>query len=261
LVQKESWVEARIQIERAIPLIEAGGRLDTVIAAHTLRGRICAKLSDVGCAEKAFQRAVELWEMPGAADRLRAAGSDDATRREHLMRALSGVGEALFSLAEQKRKGVDGIMFPEYKGADTKEDAARFTETKVADWIAKKTPKVEEVEVAYRRVLEIAPEPPPRFAVASAARVGQMWGKFAAELRAAPIPAGWRSSRLEELRRFYYSKLDVSAEPIKARATAKFERCRALAEKVQHQDESSRACEAWLQKQPPQGSSATSGAR
>jgi hypothetical protein len=251
LIEKESWVEGRIKVEKAIPLLEAGGRLDALIAAHTLRGRACVKLNDARCAEKAFQKAVELWEMPGAADRLRATGSDDAKRAEHMARAFLGVGEALFSLAEQKRKELDAIRFPEYKGADSKEEVTRFADTKVAEWVTKKTAKVEEVERAYGRLLGVAPEPPPRFAVAGSARMAQLWGKFTAEFRAAPIPAGWKSNRFEELRQFYYAKMDAMSAPIKARAAEKYERCRALAVQAQQQDDYSRACEVWLQKNQP----------
>lgn len=258
-IQKESWLQARVQIEKAIPVLETSGRLDAVVAAHVLRGRSCAKTGEAPCAEKAFQRAIELWETPGAIDRLRATGSDDAARGEHMARALSAVGEALFTLAEQKRSELDKIRFPEYKGPDTKEDVFRFIETKVADWVNKKIPKVEEAERAYQRILDIAPEAPPRFAVAGSARMAQMWGKFTAEFRAAPIPAGWRASRLEELRGAYYAKLDEASAPIKARATAKYESCRAVAVKMQHQDESSKACDMWLQKMRPQGSSAGGG--
>lgn len=255
LLEKESWVEGRIKIEKAIPLLEAGGRLDALIAAHTLRGRACARLNDTPCAEKAFRKAVELWEMPGVADRLRATGSDETKRAEHTARALLGVGEALFSLAEQKRNELDALRFPEYKGADTNEEVTRFAETKVAAWVTKKTAKVEEVERAYQRILDVAPEPPPRFAVAGAARMGQLWGKFTAEFRAAPVPAGWKSKRFEDLRRFYYAKMDSMSAPIEARAVEKFERCRALAAQVQQQDEFSRACQGWLEKKKkPEGS-------
>jgi hypothetical protein len=253
LIEKQSWFEGRIHIERSIPLLEAGGRLDALIAAHALRGRACVALKDPACTEKAFTKAVELWEMPGAADRLRATGSDEAKRAEHTARALLGVGEALFGLAERKRREADAIRFPEYKGPDTKEDVQRFTDTKVAEWVTKKTAKTEEVERAYGRLLDVAPEPPPRYAVAGAARMGQLWGKFTAEFRAAPIPAGWKSNRFEELRHFYYSKLDAMSAPIKARAAERYERCRALAVQAQQQDDYARACEVWLQKNQPEG--------
>lgn len=70
-------------------------------------------------------------------------------------------------------------------------------------------------------MLALEPFPPPRWVIASGARVGQMWGKFVAEFRAAPIPKEWKQNgpspygdlTWEEIRGEYYRAIDEKSEP------------------------------------------------
>ena len=56
----------------------------------------------------------------------------------------------------------------------------------------KKRPAIEETEKEYIKILDLQPTPPPNWVIAAGSRVGQMWGKFVAEFRAAPIPKEWK---------------------------------------------------------------------
>ena len=88
------------------------------------------------------------------------------------------------------------------------------------------------------------------------ARVGQMWGKFVAEFRAAPIPSEWKQNgpsnieglTWEEIRGEYYRAIDEASEPQRQRAKAAYNACLDYSVKFQHFDDNSRACEVWLSK-------------
>ena len=92
--------------------------------------------------------------------------------------------------------------------------------------------------------------------IASGARVGQMWSKFVAEFRAAPIPKEWQQNgpspygdlTWDEIRAAYYEAIDKASEPAKLRAKVAYEACLSYSSRYQYFDEHSRACELWLSK-------------
>src|SRR5262249_15558161 len=108
----------------------------------------------------------------------------------------------------------------------------------------------------YRKVLDSQPSPPPRWIIASGARVGQMWGKFVAEFRAAPIPREWLQNgpspygdlTWEEIRGAYWGGIDDASEPYRKRAKGAYETCLSYSSRYQFFDDHSRASELWLSK-------------
>jgi hypothetical protein len=172
-------------------------------------------------------------------------------------KALTAVGEALFFFAEKQRVEVEKIRFPEYKGAGTREDVLKHINTKVKEWVGKKRPAIEAAEKEYKKIVDLQPAPPPRWVIAAGSRVGQMWGKFVAEFRAAPIPKEWKGHGIvpgtadlsyDELRGEYFAKLDEASEPQKLTAKGAFKTCLDYSVKYQFFDEYSRKCEEWLSK-------------
>src|SRR5262249_36772038 len=138
-----------------------------------------------------FARVRSLYRDPAAvAARLKTGDADQELRR--LGKVLNAVGEALHFAAFQKQKAVDALRFPEYKGSGRRDDVLAHINGKVTDWIKKKRPAIEEAEKAYKAVLDLQPQPPPRWVIAAGERAGHMWGKFVAEFRAAPIPKEWK---------------------------------------------------------------------
>lgn len=254
LVRKEQWVAAQVRLNKLFPVFDTSGPVDAVLAAHVLYGRSCAKMKDTSCADREHNRAISLWNAPGTAAALQ--GDTSPAGRERLTRALSAIGEALYYVAEQKRAELNKIYAPVYKGESTREGVTQFVQIKVADWVKQKTALVEETETAYAKIFDLKPSPLPRWSVAAAARSAVSWGRFAAELRAAPIPEEWKSEKKiagseltgAELRKFYYESLDRAAEPLKTRARTAFERCRDTSDQTQHRDEYSRTCVSWLEK-------------
>ncbi len=253
-VEKEDWNEARKRLSSAMSLIDRSATVDVQIQAHALLGQVFVRTNSASNAATEYGKVRGLWKDPAATvKRIEDSGGD--LRR--IGKALTAVGEALFFFAEQQRKEVDKIRFPEYKGAGTKEDVLKHIGTKVKDWVGKKAPAIQAAEKEYLKILDLQPQPPPKWVIAAGSRVGGMWGKFVAEFRAAPIPKEWKGHGIvpgtadlsyDELRGEYYSHLDEASEPQKQQAKAAYKKCLDYSVKFQYFDEYSRACEVWLSK-------------
>jgi TolA-binding protein len=257
-VEREDWAEARRQLAMAMPRIDRSAALDVQIQAHALLGRALARTGSAGPAAAEYERVRGmLRDTARVRERLDALGGDEVEKQRRLGKVLSALGEALFFAAEQKRRTVDAIRFPVYAGSGSRDDVLRHVNVRVAEWIQRKRPAIEALEKEYLAVLEVKPVPP-AWAIASGARVGQMWSKFVAEFRAAPIPNEWKQSGMsphgvtwEELRAAYYEALDKASEPQKQRAKAAYESCLRSSVTYQHFDQHSRVCEGWLARTYP----------
>lgn len=253
-IEKERFKEAKPILERLMPRVDQVGDLRDRFLAHAWLGAVLVKLEDAAGAERQYGVVRSLWNNTEIRTRLM---KDAESNPRDLGKVLTVVGEALFFSAEQKRKEVDAILYPVYKGPSDKAQVMKHINTKVVDWIKRKRPAIEEAEKAYRQIVELQPAPPPRWSVASASRVGMMWSKFVAEFRAAPIPKEWKQHgpipgatdlTFEELRNEYYARIDEAVEPQKQQAKAAYKLCVDYSVKFQYSDEYSRACHAWLEK-------------
>ncbi|MEJ7734483.1 MAG: hypothetical protein WKG00_35460 [Polyangiaceae bacterium] len=257
-LEREDWAEARRQLATAMPRIDRSATLDVQIQAHALLGRALARTGSTGPAAAEYERVRSMLREPvRVRERLDALGGEDGDKQRRLGKVLSALGEALFFAAEQKRRDVDAIRFPTYVGSGSRDDVLRHVNVQVAEWIKRKRPAIEALEKEYLAVLEVEPVPP-AWAIAAGARVGQMWGKFVAEFRAAPIPSEWKQNGMsphgvpwEEIRAQYYEALDKASEPQKLRAKSAYEGCLRFSVTYQHFDEHSRGCEGWLARTYP----------
>jgi tetratricopeptide (TPR) repeat protein len=243
-VEREDWDMARKRLSGAMKLIDANATLDVQVQAHALLGRTYIRIKVDKNAQTEYRKVQSLWSNPDEATKKIMADADGGPRR--LGKALTAVGEAFFYFAEKEKKKVDAIRFPEYKGPNDKDSVLKHISGKVKDWLLKKKAAIEAAEKEYLKVVELKPDPPPRWVIASGARVGGMWGEFVREFRAAPIPADMK--RDDELRNTYYNALDSASEPQKQRAKAAFETCLKYSVTYQYFDEYSRSCEVWLSK-------------
>lgn len=252
-VDREDWDEARRRLSLALRDIDRNATVDVQIQAHAMYARALLKAGGVTPATAEYGKVRGMWKDPAAmVKKMQDQGGDD----RKMAKMLTAVGEALFFFAEQKKKNVDQIRFPEYRGAGTREDVLKHINTKVADWIKKKKAAIEDTDKEYIKIIDIQPVPPPRWVIAAGSRVGQMWGKFVAEFRAAPIPKDWKGHGMvagtdlsyDELRGEYYASLDGASEPQKQQAKAAYKKCLDYSVKYQFFDEYSRKCEEWLSK-------------
>jgi tetratricopeptide (TPR) repeat protein len=249
--EREEWAAVESRVTAWLRDYGESAPVDYQLRAHVLLGRALAKQNQAKKAEPEYAKARALWKDPAAAQQqLRADGGDD----RRLGHALTMLGEAMFFGAEQKRREVDAIRFPEYKGKPTKDEVLKHMSTRVVDWVKRKRSAIEEAEKAYQEVLAIQPVPPPRWVIASASRVGQLWGRFVAEFRAAPIPREWKghgvlpgtSVTADEIRRAYYEALDGASEPMKQQAKAAMKTCADYSVKFEYWDEHAQQCAHWL---------------
>lgn len=256
LAEKGDFLGAKKRLESAMSNIDRNATIDVQIQAHAALGRAFEKLGLSSQALAEHTKVKNAWSNPEAAvKKLTATYPDENERARHLGKTLSAVGEALYFFAEQKRAEVDRLKFPEYRGSGERDDVLRHVQTKVADWVKKKRAAIEVADKEYRKIANLLPSAPPRWTVAGGARVGQMWSRFVAEFRAAPIPKEWKQNgphptipdmTWEEIRMRYYEALDRASEPQKLQAKAAYEGCLSLSVKYQHFDENSRTCEVWL---------------
>jgi TolA-binding protein len=255
--EREDWENARRRLKGAMASIDRNAAIDVQILAHATLGRVLVKMNSATGAAAEYAKVQGAWRDPQAAVKgLDALGGNEDELLRRRARVLTAVGEAMFFFAEQKRKDVDRIRFPEYKGSGTRDDVLKHVRVKVKEWINKKRPAIQAAEQEYFKVVKLEPAPPPRWVIASGARVGQMWGKFVAEFRAAPIPKEWKGEGMvpgtdlsyAELRAAYYEELDKASEPQKLQAKSAFETCLQYSVKYMFFDEHSRSCEVWLSK-------------
>lgn len=256
LVEHDDHRAAQKQLEASMPQTDRDAPLDAQIEAHAWLGRASAKLGDKRKAKAEYEKARALWKDPAAAvAAVRAGGGDD----RRVGAALNAVGEALFFAAEEKRADLDKIAFPVYRGKGNKESVLEHVRTKVGPWVKRKQVAIEAAEREYLKIVRLEPAPPPRWVIAAGARVGDVWSKFVAEFRNAPIPAEWKTLRTppgstisyQDIRVAYYGAIDDLSEPQRQRAKAAFKTCHLYSVKYQRIDAHSNACVEWLSKRYP----------
>jgi hypothetical protein len=247
--ERGEWEKVRATFRDVMGLIDKGG-LDVRMQAHALDARSLQKTSTGKVEAAAEYRAVlALWAKPDEAMlAIKSADEDEPTYFRRLGKALTAFGEATFMVAEETRQhDVESLKAPVYQGNGTKEDVLGHIDTKVKAWAEGKTTAIEKVSAEYKKVLDLKPEPPPRWVIAAGSRVGMMWANFVDELAALPIPAVW--NRTLEDRRNYAKALAAYSDPIKSkRAKPALSTCLSYSIKFQYADEFSRSCEAWLSK-------------
>src|SRR5690606_265976 len=211
--EKKDWGQVAKRLGGAMRLIDSKASLDVKVQAHALAGRAFVELNRGRNADTEYGKVVATWKDPKkAAESIQADGGD----ARKLGRALEAVGEAMFYFAEKKRAKAEAVKFPEYKGAGTTAAVKDHINTKVKAWMGKKRPLIEEATAEYKKIVDLVPAPPPKWVIAAGSRVGDMWGTFVKEFRAAPIPT-WMKQDFE-IRTAYYGALDDASEPQKQMA-------------------------------------------
>ena len=244
--EKNAWEDVVKRLNASIGTIDRQATLDVRVQAHGLLARAYANTKRGPNAATEYNKVLGAWRDPQKAVNEIQSIKDDSedARTRRIGRTLEAVGEATFFFAEEKKAKVDAVKFPEYKGKGSKEEVKKHIETKVKDWIGKKRPLIEAATAEYKRIVDLQPVPPPRWVIASGSRVGQMWGQFVKEFRAAPIPDSIKKDY--ELRTAYYGALDDASEPQKQMARSAFETCLKYSVKYEYFDQFSRTCEEWL---------------
>ncbi len=246
--EKKDWANVIKRLTGGMNIIDRQATLDIRVQAHALLARAYLNTKRTPNAAGEYRKVVAAWKDPDKAanDIKSIEGESEDAKIRRLGRALEAVGESLFFFAEEKKNLVDKVKFPEYKGKGDMAEVKKHIETKVKEWITKKRPLIEQASAEYKKIVDLQPVPPPRWVISAGSRVGQMWGRFVEEFRAAPIPDSIKKDY--ELRTAYYGALDDASEPQKQTARGAFETCLGYSVKYQYFDEFSRTCEEWLAK-------------
>lgn len=243
--EQEEWSQVTKKLSgSSMSLIDRNATLDVKVQAHALLAKAYGKTRVDRRAKTEYGKVVNAWKDPKKASEAISKEGDAASSQRRLGRALTAVGEAQFYFAEKKRDVVKNVKFPNYKGPGTVKAVTDHINKKVASWVTKKKPLVVDATKEYNKVVNLQPLPPPRWVIASGARVGEMWSTFVKEFRAAPIPDFMK--RDYELRTAYYNGLDSKSEPLKQIAKQAYMTCLDYSVEYQYFDEFSRECEKWL---------------
>lgn len=262
--EKEDWNMAQGSLKGSMGLIDRAG-VDVQVQAHATLARAYSHMKGDQGAKAEYQRVRDLWKDPAAAQKKinDAYPAEDAgAKAKRLAKALTAVGEAYFYAAEENRRlTVDSVKFPEYRGDGKKDDVLKHIKGKVADWMKKKEEVISKAEGEYKKIVDLQPEPPPRWVIAAGSRVGLMWGGYVDDFRRAPYPKDWDKKGCavacgtadelswNDIKLNYFNNLDSASEPIKVgKAKPALVTCLTYSVKYQYFDDYSRACEVWLAK-------------
>lgn len=189
-------------------------------------------------AQKYFEDAIKAWNR-GAENTINTAQNvDDAQKAAWLLEAKDAASEAFFHLAEYKFAEFKRIGFPELRGGRDMGAVNKWAEKKFKPWVMEKQ---KAALVAQKEYEKIAGLQVPRWEIAAAARIGEMWRTFVDEFRDAPVPR--EIERDPELYDIYVGALDEQSEAFVQRAKGAFEFCLITSTRVRWFNKWSQQCE------------------
>lgn len=258
-MQKKDWARASSALQKILPSIDEKGLLHEKAAAHALAGRIADQLKNAKKADAEYEIVLAMGKDPKAismAIEASEAAEDDKRLRQQV--AAYAVGEAQFYFAEKRRREADALKMPKYQGSGEKDEVLAFINEKITTWIKTKRPKIETAQQEYSKILTHYPAPHPRWVIAGANRVGQMWSNFVDDFRNTPIPKAWLAEgkvpgtdlTYAELRTEYRAKIDEASMPQLEMARQSFRVCTNYASKFKIENDDSKTCQAWLDAHP-----------
>jgi tetratricopeptide (TPR) repeat protein len=205
--------------------------------AHVLAARGFLRQGDRGRAEPHLRAAIEIQARGGEAaiDALGLEG--DARERERLL-LRDAVAEARYELAEAARLRFEALRFPVFRRSATLSEVTRWSEGELAPWLVQKQALLREAEAAYG---EVAPLAIPRWQIAAASRVGDMFMSVVAQVLESPVPD--EIARDPDLLDLYDDTLVRVVEPLEQVATQRYEFCLTTATRARWFDDRSHRCE------------------
>ncbi len=185
-VRAEKWADAEQWLTQEKSLFDATQQLDAKLVYHATLARIALGR---GRNEKAFAEygvVRQLWKTAPP-----AAKTFDTKNPyfNELKEILEAVGEAEFFFAQRAEKAVDAIQFSPYRGPLVEKPVYRYImEHRKIELTKFKA--IERASEEYHRVLEIEPVAPPRWVIAAANRLGNLWAAFARDVENVPKLSG-----------------------------------------------------------------------
>jgi len=208
-------------------------------------------------AQEHFTTVLKIWNKGAAASKI--TGKDVETRAGLAAYAVAG---AAFDMAEVKYENFLRIKFPEgldfqqpsqydsKRQAEAKKKKAEESGKKFGSYLDEKS---KALGIARDQYLEVFKMKQAQWAIASSARIGQLYADFVGQLYTAEIPKDLKvqdqwGNRPQEI---FCDALVDKAEPIEAKATEGFETCLKAATDYSWYNEWSRLCERELNQMKP----------
>ncbi|WP_428267477.1 tetratricopeptide repeat protein [Haliangium sp.] len=201
-------------------------------------------------ARKEFQQAIKLFGRGKAVNRVPGEGGEQAARQMLMIRYFAA---ARFFMAEEGYEEFLDVTFP--KGLDfdpRNKKKAKKSLQRFMEWFNKKNKLAVKASKDFNEVREITGGGA-HYAIAAAARMGQITQNFSDALFTAEIPADVRSGQYAEDKvDAYCDELTTRAEPLEGRSVEAFGFCLGLSTKLNWFNEWSRLCEKELGQIRPQ---------
>lgn len=261
--QRKQWRKAQKALSSALKQIESHATPDVRVQALALLGRVNARLEQRSQADKYYGKVRAMAsKLPALKKAIDGIDEPEARRLRRYGKAVTAIGEALHYFAKKKKDSADALTFPEYKGAGNTKDVNRFVQTKVLKWLEKKKPAIEAATKEYMKIVHLNDtNPPPRWAIAAGAAIGNMWGELVDDFIEAPYPKEWDQPGYvpgvnppllwAELKAIYKAELMKKVAPFKKVAKNAYVECLQYGLLFQHFDGEVRSCEQWLSKTYP----------
>lgn len=248
----------------AVPKLEEhhkasrAGSIDYQLQTYAMTGFAHAMMGETDLALRSYRRVLSKWQHPKSlASKLRRTFPDDADVR--IERSMAAFGEALFFMAERKRKRLEEVSFPYNDVGDEPEHVAKFYKTLVKRWLRQREQRTRAAVSAYQRIDKITPEPPLRWVSASHARQGLMYAQTLQLLRDDRVPSLWEEEgestytgpagaplTWQQIRRAHAERVDALMKPLLEKARASFQACVDVAAGGDIDNPMVRECKRWL---------------
>jgi len=203
----------------------------------------------VRAAQKEFQEAIQLFGNGKALQRV-DEGADQAVRTAQMIRYFAA---SKFYLAEEEYEAFLNINFPKGMDFDPRNERKQKQSLKeFQDWFKEKNKLAVKATKMYDEVKEIKGGGA-HYAIAAAARMGQISQNFSDALFTAEIPTNVRTGEFAEDKvDAYCDELTTAAEPLENRSVEAFGFCLGLSTKLNWFNDWSQLCEKELGQIRPQ---------
>jgi len=209
-------------------------------AANVTIARAWIRQDQRARAEGFLRTAVGVHESGGEAA-VASLELEPAEQRAELFVLRNAVAEARYELAEGLRIEYEGLRFPSLRGGGTISRVNRWAQRDLSPWVLRKQRMIAEAEAAYALV---APLGIPRWRIAAASRLGDMYLSLVQQVRRSPIPDA--IARYPEAVAAYEDALDRVTEEPAGVAISRYQSCLTTATSVRWFDDRSRRCETAL---------------
>ena len=208
---------------------------------------------NVKAARAAFGKAISLWDDGKALASIAGDGDGGGGTKSQIEAATKrSVASSFFHLAEQQYESFLSLEFPTGLDFDKRRASVRTKSlARFKGWFTKRTDRGVEANAAYKEIVDSQLDA--HYAIASAARIGQISQNFAHTLYTAEIPRDVRTGQWAEDKIMNYcEELENQALPLETASLAAFEVCLETSTKLSWFNEWSQLCEHELGQMRPE---------